>query len=83
MFEDKREKGDIMSAVVESIIKKDNEQYEQFYNHQRSRIEELRQKNAAKASGQRVASSHIVRKLKKAGILDDQGNLASPYSDGE
>ena len=83
MFKDKKEKGDTMSAVVENIIKKDNEQHEQFYNHQRSRIVELRQMNAAKANGKPVSSAQIVKKLKKAGILDKHGNLAAPYSDGE
>lgn len=83
MFEDEREKGDMMSAVVESIIKKDNEQYEQFYNYQRSRIVELRKMSAAKASGKPVSSAQIVKKLKRAGILDEHGNLAAPYSDGE
>lgn len=83
MFKDEKEKGDLMSAVVESIIKKDNEQYEQFYDYQRSRIIELRKMNAAKASGEPISSAQIVKKLKRAGILDEHGNLAAPYSEGE
>ncbi len=81
--ENSLEKGEDMSAVVENIIKKDNEQYEEFYNYQRNKIAELRKMNAAKANGKNVSSTEIEEKLKNAGILDKQGNLASPYSDGE
>lgn len=77
------ESGDIMSAIIESIIQEDNEQYKQFYDYQRKKIAELRKMSAAKASGKKVPQEQVVEKLKNAGILDKKGNLAAPYSDGE
>lgn len=77
--EDKKREGYNMATIIEEIIKSDNKQHEKFIILQKNRINQLRKLKEDKKNGKKIEVSTIIDKLQKAGILDKNGDLATPY----
>lgn len=73
--------GDSMPMIIERIITIERAETDAFLKRQKERLEQLRVMEQKKRSGERVNTRPIIDGLKKAGILDGQGFLASPYRD--
>lgn len=76
-------KGDIMPVIIERIITIERAETDAFIKKQNKRLERLRAMERKKREGKRVNTKPIIEGLQKAGILDQHGNLASPYRDEE
>lgn len=68
-----------MAAVVEKIISRDTSDRNAFLKKQNKRIKELKAVESRKKIGRCVRQKQIIEKLKRAGILDQNGDIATPY----
>lgn len=71
--------GNNMATVIEDIIKAQSHQRNEFLKKQEERIIQLRNFEKQKRLGRYVQQKQIIRKLQKAGILDKNGELSTPY----
>ena len=71
--------GDNMSTRIENIIHAQNRSVRHFSSLQRKRLNELKQMQRNKEKGIPVNTDEIVKKLQRAGILDKNGDITSPY----
>lgn len=79
----KKDKGDIMPAVIERIISFERAETNAFIKRQQRELEKLRAIEQKKTEGKAIRTKSIIEGLQNAGILDKNGNLARPYRDEE
>ncbi len=75
--------GDIMPVIIEKIIRFERAETDAFIKHQNKRLVQLRAIERRKKEGKRIRKKPIIEELQRAGILDENGDLAVPYRDEE
>lgn len=75
--------GDNMPAIIDRIIKIENSETTTFIKRQEKELARLKAIEFRKKQGKRVHKKSIIKDLQSSGILDSNGNLASPYCDYE
>ncbi len=83
MSKKRKKKGDNMSAVIERIVNADRAESDAFIKVQRKRLAQLQKIEQRKLAGKKIQRKRILKELQDAGILDESGNLAFPYSEQE
>lgn len=68
-----------MVDTIEKIIAYDNSIEQHFMDYQEKRLKELKIMVARKERGEDVDISEIIDKLKRVGILNEDGTLSSRY----
>ena len=71
--------GDIMPVIIERIIRFERAETDAFIK----RLAQLRAIERRKKEGKRIQTKPIIEELQRAGILDENGDLAIPYRDEE
>lgn len=82
MFQEK-DNGDNMPAIIERIISIEKAETTAFLKKQEKELARLKAIEYRKNQGKRIHKKPIIEELQKAGILDIDGKLASPYRDEE
>ena len=71
---------DEMTVTIKKIIRVENSAADDFMRDQRRKRANLLKKEKWKKEGCNVKVDSIISKLQRAGILDENGNLAAPYN---
>ena len=79
MSKGKEVKGENMALLIERIITTERSESDSFIDIQMKRLKELKRMEQKKMQGVKIQKNKIIINLKGAGILDSNGNLASPY----
>lgn len=69
-----------MAATIEKIISVETSDMDNFLKQQLKRKKQLFETEKRKNNGCHVRTNRIIAKLQRAGILDENGELAAPYN---
>ena len=77
--ENRKKIDDIMTVAVEEIASTNMQGRNDFIKKQNVRIRQLRAIEDRKNQGRHIHKGPIMKKLQRAGILDQNGEIAAPY----
>ena len=69
-----------MAIVVERIVMTEHNDTDAFIKIQKKRLRQLHEIQKRKEEGKNINYKRIISELQNSGILDENGNLAEPYS---
>lgn len=69
-----------MPVVIEKIISAQRSETDAFMKIQKKRLAQLQAVERRMNEGKRIQKKRILDDLRESGILDEDGNVAEPYS---